>query len=574
MKFIRCAVVLATLTLLTLGAGEASASPFKFGVMSDTQWVDTGVPNCPASPTCNDTTNNPNTVAASIINPLNQKFIDAGVKFVVQVGDLVDVYSSASMAYRASLAQPLYNAGIGFFPLRGNHERDYAAVSDVKNNFPQMTGAGNMFGATNYSAQGPNSLSYSFDYGNARFVLLDQFPTSGSGTRPASNATTISSLQQDWITNTLAGKPAVDGQAFVFSHKNLIGANHTDTLFGANPSVDPTGQTAFINSIADNGVRYYMSGHDHIHQRSLIQAPGSTNTVQQIIGASDSNKFYIPLGNSEAPGTTNNDIKYNNPTRETSISQERNTVGYYIYTVDGPRVTGQFYSAVVNPLITGAGTANAEYNINSTPPLNFTLRETFGYSLNGKEFLIGQGNPYNIVQDSFGLTTAQILDGFNSSTATDGSRPFTQAVDTGWTSRTEVGGGLISDVLSLWGMQKSLESTETNPYVLSLSFDPTGLSNDWLASGNVYLVSKDANGNWVNAVDLNLGGTKNFVVGAYSNSYGLGTYGIDPTNKTAWAVINHASDFGVASVSERSATGALTLLGLTALGLKLKQKKR
>ena len=182
----RCGVVLAALTLLAVGAGEASALPFKFGVMSDTQWVDTGVPG-------NDTTHNPNTVAASIIKPLNQQFINAGVNFVIQVGDLVDVYSPTSMAYRASLAQPLYNAGIGFFPLRGNHERDYAAVSDVKNNFPQMTGAGNMFGATNYSAQGPNSLSYSFDYNNARFVLLDQFPTCGTGSRPASSATTSSS---------------------------------------------------------------------------------------------------------------------------------------------------------------------------------------------------------------------------------------------------------------------------------------------------------------------------------------------------------------------------------------------
>ena len=37
----------------------------------------------------------------------------------------------------------------------------------------------------------------------------------------------------------------------------------------------------------------------------------------------------------------------------------------------------------------------------------------------------------------------------------------------------------------------------------------------------------DANGDWVNAVDRNTGGTKKFVAGPWQSSYGLGTYGID-----------------------------------------------
>lgn len=53
------------------------------------------------------------------------------------------------------------------------------------------------------------------------------------------------------------------------------------------------------------------------------------------------------------------------------------------------------------------------------------------------------------------------------------------------------------------------------------------------------------NGNWVNAVDGNTGGTPNFVLGAWNSSYTLGTYGVDTTNNTTWAVLNHNSDFAV-----------------------------
>ncbi len=51
--------------------------------------------------------------------------------------------------------------------------------------------------------------------------------------------------------------------------------------------------------------------------------------------------------------------------------------------------------------------------------------------------------------------------------------------------------------------------------------------------------------NWVNAVDENIGGTKNFVFGPWEKSYPLGTYGVDPTTHTAWAVLNYNGDFAV-----------------------------
>jgi hypothetical protein len=48
-------------------------------------------------------------------------------------------------------------------------------------------------------------------------------------------------------------------------------------------------------------------------------------------------------------------------------------------------------------------------------------------------------------------------------------------------------------------------------------------------------------------VDQKFGGTKKFVLGKYNSKYSLGTYGIDLTTNTAWAVLNYNADFVVAT---------------------------
>ena len=91
---------------------SAIAKPWKFGVMGDTQWT------CPADPQGN----NPNSVSASIIEQINPQFVKAGVEFVIQVGDLTDNGTDDGIKARAAAAKSLIDAGIGFFPMRGNHE--------------------------------------------------------------------------------------------------------------------------------------------------------------------------------------------------------------------------------------------------------------------------------------------------------------------------------------------------------------------------------------------------------------------------------------------------------------------
>ena len=547
---------------------QPSATAWKFAVMADTQWIGT------------DDGKNPNSVSVDIIQQLNKQFINQGVKFVVQAGDVVESYSAASLATHALFVQPLYNAGIGYFPLRGNHEGSAAAATEFVRVFPQTqtgqmnatpadalavtnpdaakqpspakTGAAFAVGA-NFSSPSTNfkGLSYSFDYNNARFVLLDQFTPADSNNADGTpyNISTTIAAQQTWISSTLSGRPA-GTHAFTFSHKGIITENHVDSLFGADPSINPAAQDAFIKSLAGNNVHYHMLGHDHMYDRSIITTTdGSSARFQQILCASDSSKFYIPT----FPA---NDITYNllglgtvPPTkklaRQTQIAQELNTVGYYIFTVDGSNVTVDYYSAPVYPTY-----SSGEYLITATPALNFTKRETFGYSLKGQEFMVAQSMPYNsYVLDTFKTsaggnnTTAKIIDGINESALFDFSgRSLVKAVDTGWSAKIAA---TASDILTLWGMNSRLGSPQTDTYVLSLSYDSTGLSSSQLQSGAFGLATKDGKGGWINAVNQNFGGLKKFVNGPYNSSYLLGTYGIDVSTNTAWAVVNYNSDFAV-----------------------------
>lgn len=537
----------------TLPVPERVFGPWKFGVMGDTQWT-----------LANDLAdNNPDGVSVSIVNQINPQFIDAGVKFVVQVGDLTEDGNDIDETVRAQAAQPLLDAGIGFFPMRGNHETygtsNSYAIPVFSSSYPQTRGLTNTFGAKNFNSPTNVSaeldgLSYSFDFGasgnNARFVVLDNWVTPSKNIAPGNGYNYGYSFgdQQGWISGQLSANSRSTTHAFVFSHQPLIAENHQDSPFVGYTDANPDMQNAFYASLATNNVKYYISGHDHIHQHSLVASPDGKATVEEIINASDSSKFYTPKATNDAKW-------YGQKYRETSISQECYTVGYYIYTVDGPRVTVDYYSDDHGGWLSDAkypvtNTSNG-YTNGITPNFRFVKKETFGYSLNGKSFHIPQGQSYATVSDSIAATNsfigtaAKILGGVNSSTTKDGSsRPLIKQVNTGWAVNVT---GLASDILTLWGLQEvAAENTDT--YTLSLSYNAALVTSNQLASGSFALAAKDADGLWVNAVTLNNGGAPQFVFGPWKSTYALGTYGVDTNSGTVWAVINYQSDYAAAIV--------------------------
>ncbi len=117
-------------------------------------------------------------------------------------------------------------------------------------------------------------MSYSFDYNNARFIIIDNWATPDKRVDAVGYRYGYSIAdQQSWIDYQLDRKNRGTDHVFVFSHQPLIAENHQDSPFTGYTDASPGVQNAFIKSLQDNGVKYYICGHDHIRQRSLYQEP-------------------------------------------------------------------------------------------------------------------------------------------------------------------------------------------------------------------------------------------------------------------------------------------------------------
>ncbi|HHE08030.1 MAG TPA: hypothetical protein ENL01_04000 [Chlorobaculum parvum] len=379
------------LFMLLFGPSPILAEPWKFGVMGDTQWT-----------TADPAGENPSSVPVSIIEQVNRQFIKAGVRFVIQVGDLSDDGRELSEEVRLEAARPLIDAGIGFFAFRGNHEaqkrndngygapgfrRRYRQCRDgrFETRVGQRFTVGSNFSSPIEISRDLDGLSYSFDCGNgqerARFVIIDNWPLPG---RVVPNSTHYPSGytigdQQPWISARLDRSTRDAPHAFVFSHQPLIGANHQDTLFSGYADEHPEWQNAFFASLYNNGVHLYLCGHDHLHQRSIIKSPDGKTQVEQLIAASLSSKFYTPKPLDDVGW-------HGQKIREILVSRQLDTVGYYIVTIDGRSVTVEYYaddhghwrSDAVFPQ--GAGRPDT----GRTPTFHFVLKERWSYTLDDR----------------------------------------------------------------------------------------------------------------------------------------------------------------------------------------------
>ena len=118
-------------------------------------------------------------------------------------------------------------------------------------------------------------------------------------------------------------------------------------------------------------------------------------------------------------------------------------------------------------------------------------------------------------------TKAEILGGVNASTQTDAAgRKLTKDVTTGWSGPTGQR-RLLGNVLTLQGLT-DVGACRTDTFALAMAVTHGGGS-----AGVSILVSRNAEGRWVNAVDLNVGGKASFVRGPWKAGYPLGTYGVD-----------------------------------------------
>ena len=177
-------------------------------------------------------------------------------------------------------------------------------------------------------------------------------------------------------------------------------------------------------------------------------------------------------------------------------------------------------------------------------------------------------------------STATILAGTNSSGSS-------QTVGMAWRTQTleeRTNPMLLSDVLQLSGM--TFMDDETSPFVLQMNYNvnllPGGVSSAGLLESDeqIYLEWLNPNTNqWANAIDGDFGTNQgSFHLGAWSTGdMTLGDWGVNTSNDTVWAVVNHNSDFAVGGLATTPEPSTLALLGAGAVGLVgygLRQRKR
>lgn len=244
----------------------------------------------------------------------------------------------------------------------------------------------------------------------------------------------------------------------VFAHKNLVGQNHVDSMFGGTPASNKQALNRFLSIMDRGNVHTVAGGHDHMHNRSLVTSPDGQSSVEQLIAGNNSAKFYTP----RVPA-----IADTYGVNETVLSQELWTLTHYLVTVDGPRLYIDFYSMSngVDYQTTWLGRTPAD--------TGWYWREQWGYSLNGRDFVVAPGESYQVVQDSHGTTRAAIVDGVNASSKVDyAGRPMSKQIGTGWKS---AGHGDDSARLYLWGIADNLQLND--PGLTGCGRTPTRLTS-------------------------------------------------------------------------------------------------
>jgi Calcineurin-like phosphoesterase len=287
---------LISLSLIFFGCESESPEPpamvSRFVVCGDSRGLNTGV----------------NT---AILGEIIQATLHEKAEFLLFTGDLIYGYANpdtllAQLTVFREIAQPLYDAGIGVYPCRGNHD----AADDSHDAQAWNTVFSGPYDLPQNGPEGEEGITYSFTHNNILVVALD-------------NNVLPSRLNQAWLDTQFESntKPHV----FVFGHEPAFKVRHTDCL-----DDHVTERDTFWQSLKNHGVRTYFAGHDHLYDHCRLD-DGDGNP------GNDLHQFVV--GTAGAPLYDSGVYDGDN----SSWTPERmffdKSYGYVVAVVEGPNVT-------------------------------------------------------------------------------------------------------------------------------------------------------------------------------------------------------------------------------------------
>jgi hypothetical protein len=271
-----------------------AAAPWKFIITGDSRGDGSGI-------------NGP------ILTELAAQIVSQGPEFVLFPGDLVNGGISqaaleAELLEWRNTMQPVYDAGIFVYPVRGNHDLGS----------PVGTTAWNNVFSGNYAlpADGPageKNLTFSVMHENVLALGLDQY-IAGHEHR----------VNQAWVDAQLAFNTAP--HVFAFGHEPAFKAQHADCLDDY-----PADRNTFWAALGGAGGRSYFCGHDHFYDHARINdgdADPDDDLHQFIVGTAGA-----PLRDWAPPYDGDNGTM--TPQQQYHVKQ----YGYLVVEIDGPDVT-------------------------------------------------------------------------------------------------------------------------------------------------------------------------------------------------------------------------------------------
>ena len=219
-----------------------------------------------------DSRGNDDGINAAIVAEMVDEALNLGVDFFVASGDMVngtpdDVEFELQLTTWVDAMSPLYDAGIGVFPVRGNHENHSV---DVWNNV--------FSGPYQNPLNGPpgeENLTYAIEYPGVLLLSMDEYVNRAR-------------VNVGWMAEQLAASDAT--HIFVQGHEPAFQAFHGDCLDDNVSSRD-----AMWSAMKAAGGGSYFTGHDHFFNLARVDdgdGDQDNDMYQAIVGTGGAPFYY------------------------------------------------------------------------------------------------------------------------------------------------------------------------------------------------------------------------------------------------------------------------------------------